>query len=762
MSASAGGTRLIHRLGGVVRRNPIKSAIVFGAAATFGYQRWNGKQAADDDLDDDEYYGIATRPAKESGGTPAKDGQEVVRTRKRKKQVLVIPFHRIRLVERGKKDLQSLIKSRIESMEEEEEDGTSPIEMEVSEFVDLIHTAASDPGIVAMYGIFGHGFGFKAGWAQTEEVRHALRVFRECHRIHREPNMAHDAVLKRTKNYTRKPMYAYADTFSSPLGTAGMKEFYLASVFTHIQLQPQGDLSLFGMHTTNLFLKDFLDKYGIQVHVFKHGLYKNFANQFTEQKYTPHHKENVSNIIHSINEHVWHGIYHGRKKNLSNYDFPSFWKIVQDAGNLTAEVSHQIGFVDYMPAFDPLEQLVASNKSNEMKDEMKKKWGKDTDLDQFEASKMVSITSYQKRQKKKKEATEKKWRMHERIASQSKKSSVLAKALPMAGYNAPHYNIPADEYSEHEKECRDEKIAIYKISGAITDDTARRAETALRKLKKKDDIKCLILRVDSPGGAITACETILQEVKDLPQKVVVSFGNTSASGGYYISSAADRIFASPTTVTGSIGVFMMKLDFRNLISQVGITTDSVTTGSLAGSFDPLYPMNDAMKDNFANFTDRAYLRFKSLVSEGRSLDMDDVETVAQGRVWTGQQAKELGLVDELGGLDRAVAFAQREYTKTKNARIVEWPPTRSTFDYLLEKWNGKEKASSIITSLFSEWILASIGEGKRPAKTVFSLPPTASGMMLTMDENTAIRCLLENSGEYDTSFLDEFPDDFWV
>lgn len=121
---------------------------------------------------------------------------------------------------------------------------------------------------------------------------------------------------------------------------------------------------------------------------------------------------------------------------------------------------------------------------------------------------------------------------------------------------------------------------MIKLDGAITDATARKMEKALRKLKKTTDVKCVVIRVDSPGGAITACETIYQLIQDLDQKVVVSFGNVSASGGYYISTGADRIFASPTTITGSIGVFMIRLDLRELAAQYGIKFDSVSTSVL--------------------------------------------------------------------------------------------------------------------------------------------------------------------------------------
>jgi signal peptide peptidase SppA len=315
-----------------------------------------------------------------------------------------------------------------------------------------------------------------------------------------------------------------------------------------------------------------------------------------------------------------------------------------------------------------------------------------------------------------------------------------------------------------------------KITGGITDATARKVENALRKLKNKDDVKCLVLRVDSPGGSITACETIHQELQDLPQKVVVSFGNVSASGGYYISANADRIYALPTTITGSIGVFMIKLGLEGLAKRYGITFDAVTTSELSGCFDPFFPVNKRMKDNFQNYTDRAYVHFKKLVGEGRNMDIDDVENVAKGRVWTGSQAKELGLVDELGGLQRAIAYAQKTHTETGDATVVAWPPPLTFWQLLEKRRNPKSNDDTDDFDMPSFWhALLSAFESPSPTSN-FTLsgmlkgddyavgglkPPSAmSGVMLAMDENTAIRCLLEEN-HIEDDILSSFPSDFF-
>lgn len=326
-----------------------------------------------------------------------------------------------------------------------------------------------------------------------------------------------------------------------------------------------------------------------------------------------------------------------------------------------------------------------------------------------------------------------------------------------------------EKFSKEKASGLKEKIAVIKINGTIGEKTARKVERALRKIKEQKDVKSVVLRVDSPGGSIQACETIYEEIQDLPQKVVVSFGNVSASGGYYISANAERIFASPTTVTGSIGVVMLRMDFRGLAKRYGITFDSIPTSGLSGSYDPFYPINHQMNENFANAADRAYYRFKSLVSTGRDLDMNAVEAVAKGRVWTGEQAHEIGLVDELGGLDRAIAYAQRNYTTSGHAQVVHWPPkkslweslTKSTIDgddndedmdFLPNVWQGALvrylRASTFSNNSITQQIQdPSLAAGKITLEgNLPSFPLVTSGVMLTADENIAIRCLLEESG----------------
>eukprot|EP00529_Nitzschia_sp_RCC80_P010374 CAMPEP_0113455936 /NCGR_PEP_ID=MMETSP0014_2-20120614/8629_1 /TAXON_ID=2857 /ORGANISM="Nitzschia sp." /LENGTH=760 /DNA_ID=CAMNT_0000347375 /DNA_START=139 /DNA_END=2421 /DNA_ORIENTATION=+ /assembly_acc=CAM_ASM_000159 len=690
----------------------------------------------------------------------------------KKKKVLVLPFYRMKIVEEKKSKFSLSSNPLLGSLlggwggmttsHTSVGPGTGPggsqtIEMPVDEVVTLIHEAAQDPGIVGLYGVFGKGGNVQAGWAHLEEIRNALQVFKTAHRQHHEPpsdDLPATAPPKtrdgNNNDKKRKFMYVYADTFATP--RSSMKDFYVASAFSKIHMQENGDLNLFGLHSTSTFIKDFLMKYGISVNVWKHGEYKNAANTFTHNRYSRDHFENVAGILLPMHQYVCNSIYSSRYEYLKKYDAAmddgaDFWDMVTRAGSLPSQVAHQIGFIDFMARMDPLDILLKSNSKdiNEKtktvnEDKAVDSWKDETDFEQFSADSKISIAAYARKRKIER-------------AKESKRAAETSGVMQSVS------SLMGSAETSNSKE----QIAVIKVNGAITEATARKVEKALRSVKGQKDVKCVVLRVDSPGGSINACETIYQRIQDLPQKVVVSFGNVSASGGYYISANADRIFASPTTITGSIGVFMLRVDIRGLANRYGITFDSIPTSPLSGSFDSTSPVNATMDDNFAISSDRAYHRFKSLVSEGRKMDMDSVEIVARGRVWTGVQAKEVGLVDELGGLQRAVAYAQREFTTAGNAQVVQWPPKKSLWQLLMSQDDDMdddldsvelpELGKAFLSQLFAHrynWF----GHMERaivPGEaglfgSLTNAVPVTSGVMLAADENAAIRIALEENG----------------
>ena len=582
-------------------------------------------------------------------------------------------------------------------------------------------------------------------------------------------------VIPRIKS---KPMYAYSDSFES-LGDPANKEYYLASIFTHIHMQQNGNLNLLGMLSTQFFFRDFLNKYGITVHVFKHGEYKNSPNIFTETRLNRAHRENVTNLTADLNDNICTEITNSRSKALltswlkqnnkkyrkttSTSGGNDIWKRIHESGNFPALTAWKAGLIDYIPRRDPLPDLVESNeKDQENKDAVKSTWKvQETNFDKFQANETIDLRDYAKQIGKRKKAQKRK----EKWLKYRERHPMLAKVLSSMGMGIP---AKGEESSTPKKE----KVALLYAHGdrGITHATAQKLVKSIRKIRKDPNTKCVVLRINSPGGSIVACETISQELKGLKVPFVVSFGNVAASGGYYISAGADRIFASNKTVTGSIGIFGIRLDLTELARQYGVTVDHVATSDLSGLLDPFHPMTRKMKKNIADAMDRGYSQFKDVVADGRNMSPDNVEAIAKGRVWSGRQAKDNGLVDELGGLHRAIAYAKRSYA-TQDAEVVVWPHKPTYWERLLEAvdqndvgllqstlleylgWTADRDKVELVGNIKSpvDWILSNSSKG---------LPGTLSGVVLAADENAAIRCLFEELGDRRDD-IDPFPASFW-
>jgi protease-4 len=669
-----------------------------------------------------------------------------------KKKVLVIPFHRLQLVERKKSEYFS----SLEKISGDDADQDRVLPMELRELVDLLHQAAADPEISALYGIFGHGSALSSsGWADLEEVRNALKVFRQSHRRHAEPNIGHEELI--IPRIDSKPMYAYADTFAS-LGDPGNKDYYVASIFSHIHMQQSGELNLFGLTSQQMFMRGLLEKYGINVHVFKHGKYKNAPNGLTEWGFNRAHRENVTNLVESLNADICDDIQASRSKALLTSWLRKdgdIWKRIQNAGTFPALTAWKSGLVDYIPRKGPLFDLLEANLDKVKKEEYKATWKhQETDFDRFHADETIDLKDYAKKVSKRKKADSRVQSWHALAESRPEISKVLSSL-----------GVRSSVAEEKPKE----KIALLHVEGGIVDATAAKMLKTIHKIKKDGSTKCLVVRVTSPGGAIHACETISEELKSLNIPVVFSFGNVSASGGYYIASCADRIFASKKTITGSIGVFAIRPDFTEFAARYGVNFEHVSASEYGASLSPFHPMTRKMKENISQSIDRYYKHFKGVVADGRGLSPEIVEAIAQGRVWTGDQAKSNGLVDEVGGLYRALAYAQREYT-SGDAKIVVWPKKQTLFEKLAEA--GEAKSLVQVGDLIRQWMAS--GEPKPLARQespevlaqrlvgLLQDPSSARKMMgnvmLAADENTAIQLLLQDAGAADAPLL---PDGFW-
>ena len=246
---------------------------------------------------------------------------------------------------------------------------------------------------------------------------------------------------------------------------------------------------------------------------------------------------------------------------------------------------------------------------------------------------------------------------------------------------------------------------------------AKKVTDTLRKIKKDDNIKAVVLRVDSSGGSVIASEAIYQECKDMQKPVVCSFSNMAASGGYYLAAHSDRIFALPTTITGSIGVFGVKFDATSLARDYGVSVEHIGIGEFSASNSMFHPMTPKVEAAFKRKMNEIYDGFKGIVASGRSLSLKEVEARAQGRVWTGREALDQSLVDELGGLDKAISYAKVHYTKTGDAELEYWPKPPSIASFiskLMGSDGGTASEVDVMQQLWSQW------------SGVMYPPPTAS------------------------------------
>ena len=208
----------------------------------------------------------------------------------------------------------------------------------------------------------------------------------------------------------------------------------------------------------------------------------------------------------------------------------------------------------------------------------------------------------------------------------------------------------------------------------------------LRKIRQDPNVKAVVLRVNSPGGSASAAEVIQREVRLIKaaKPIVVSMGSYAASGGYWIAAPADRIFAEATTITGSIGVFGVQFDVQRLAGDFGVTFDSVKTGRFADALTIARPKSAEELAVLQRMVDWIYGEFVAKVAEGRGLSAAQVEEVAQGRVWSGREALARGLVDEVGGLEAAVAHAAKRAGLGENPRVTEYPRAKEILEQLQE------------------------------------------------------------------------------
>jgi len=405
--------------------------------------------------------------------------------------------------------------------------------------------------------------------------------------------------------------------------TYSQKEYYLNSVANLVYINPLGEFDFKGLSSEILFFKDFQEKSGLKMEVIRHGKYKSAVEPFLENEMSPANREQVLSLLNSVWNSMLTDI--SKSRNISIFQLNTI------ASELLARTP-----------------------------EMAK------------AQKLVDIVAYE-----------------------DVYHNAIKKALKVNSdeeYNKINIKDYADNVAKTPKEnSAKDKIAIIYAQGEIGngegdlniigEGSMRRS---LQEARKNENIKAIVLRIDSPGGNALTSDLIWREI-ELTKKVkpvVVSMGNYAASGGYYLACNADKIFAEANTITGSIGVFGTLPNFSKLIEKVGIHVEQVNTNENAAEYSVFKPLDEKFRSVTQESVERIYTTFVKRVAAGRKMTFDQVDAVAQGRVWSGSEAVKVGLVDEIGGMDAALAEAAK-LAEINTYKTQNFPQYEKSFDDLL-------------------------------------------------------------------------------
>ncbi|MBN3452585.1 signal peptide peptidase SppA [Mycobacterium sp. DSM 3803] len=447
-----------------------------------------------------------------------------------------------------------------------------------------------------------------------------------------------------------KPALAWAETYPGTLS------YYLASAFREVWMQPSGTVGLVGFATNAMFLRDALDKAGIEAQFVARGEYKSAANLFTQDRYTEPHREADSRLIESLRTQVWRAIADSRHVPVESINALADKAPLLRDDAVSGGLIDRIGFRD--EAYARVSELAGAAAESDGDDSAPRLY-----LSRYaRASAPKPVPQLPGRKPKPTVAVV---TLHGPIVNGRGGPQVL----PVGNSNAGGDTIAA----------------------------------AIREAAANDDVSAIVLRVDSPGGSVTASETIWREVvraRETGKPVVASMGAVAASGGYYASMAADEIVANAGTITGSIGVVTGKLVARELKDKLGVGSDAVRTNANADAWSTNAPFTDEQHAQVEAIADFFYTDFVDRVAQGRDLGADAVDAVARGRVWTGADAKEHGLVDELGGLRTAVTRAKvlAGLDPDTEVRVVNYPGS-SWLDMLRPKPSSQPAAASLPQAL---------------------------------------------------------------
>lgn len=418
----------------------------------------------------------------------------------------------------------------------------------------------------------------------------------------------------------------YATTFAE--GGGGIVGYYVASHFDYLAMQPSGHVGLHGLALESPFLKQAFDKWGIQAEFITKHEYKGLADMFLYEQFSEPVKESLTMLLDDIHNTLMDQMAENRR--LSR-------KILETTMSylpLTAQKEQEYGLIDtliYKQEFlDYVEYDLIPNKQ----------------LNYIDISEYYQVLTPKLLKEKK------------------------------------HQNEIGLIYASGEIIFGENTTDIFQDSALIySDDFIALLDEAYSK-----NLKAIVIRLDTPGGSYVGSDSIWYKIQELRQNgipVVISMGETCASGGYFIASAADHILAEKTTITGSIGVASGKFVVKQLSSNLGISWDTIETGENSTIYSPLKPFTETQKENIHTSMNAAYRDFTTKVATGRGLNAAQIDQVARGRVWSGLQAKELGLVDSYGGIGEAVEEAKRLAGIKDDVTLVILPETAPFFELLI-------------------------------------------------------------------------------
>ncbi|MEM9075594.1 MAG: signal peptide peptidase SppA [Bacteroidota bacterium] len=401
------------------------------------------------------------------------------------------------------------------------------------------------------------------------------------------------------------------------------KDYYLASVANKVYLNPVGALDFKGLASEVLYYKDLQEKSGIKMEVIRHGKYKSAVEPYLSNTMSDENRTQIRELITSIWNTMINDISRSRNINQDNLN-----TIADTLGARTPHYAVASGLIDDLLHHDEYEEILKI----------------ELGLDEDDKPSYVDFFDYMDKVK------------YRNLPSGQDKVAVI-------------YAQGEILYGEGDKEIIGQGLI----------------NTSLQKAVRDDNVKAIVLRINSPGGSALVSDIIWREVEvsKKSKPVVVSFGNVAASGGYYIGVGADKIFAEPTSITGSIGVFGTIPNINELADTIGINAEQVGTNQNSVDYSFFEPMTDGFRDVLREGIEDTYNTFLQRVSAGRGMTLEEVDAVAQGRVWSGVEAQKLGLVDELGGLDDAIEAAA-QLADLDYFGIRKYPRYKSGFEKFME------------------------------------------------------------------------------